>query len=1430
MSSPSEPHFWNQPPGAPAAPTVPTSNIPNLGVTSASAPLPPSLPTSSTVQQQQPQGSASGQLLGISPFPAAPDTNGKTLSSTPFSYGSSSALPPPPSASSMYSSPIPPPDVQDGRRMSLNHHPMPSLQEPMMSPPAGATVPGLPSGGGASPMELSSAESHVLGGPHGGSQEYRPLNVKDALSYLDQVKIQFNDQPEVYNRFLDIMKDFKSQALDTPGVIRRVSGLFREHPELISGFNTFLPHGYRIEPGPNGEVKVTTPRDAPPYTESVSGLQSLGEGATSVSNGTALLGNPSIPIPGYFGSSGLNSYPPGPLSALQIPPSIPQGPIPPPPSYSAAITSASNIINSMQSHGSMLGQGPAPPGSKPPGDDRRPPVEFNHAINYVNKIKNRFSSEPETYKHFLEILQTYQKEQKPIQEVYAQVQILFNGANDLLDEFKQFLPEHGNANPLGGFGRPCGLPVLSTINGMAVPQVQTSSGAKSTSQVTGSGKKQQRRPAPMTGSGASSVAGGIAPGTTPGPIPLPPPKKKAKIGRPSEKPSTIEELDFFDKCKKVINNKTTYNEFLKILNLFSQEIIEAKVLVERIEPFLNRAPDLLDWFKKFVKYEDDEVIYNIPAERPDMNVNSLRRLGHSYRQLPADVPRPKCSGRDDLCNEVLNDEWISHPVYVSETGFVSHKKTQFEEALHKCEEERYEFDMNIQSNLHVIGLLEPIAKKIQAMGIDERNRLKYSNGLPVGSSKTIYQRVIKKIYDKERGAEILEALHYNPAVAVPVVLKRLKQKDEEWKRAQRDWNKVWREIDAKNYYKALDHQGIHFKATDKKTMSAKSLVGEIETVHAEQRGKRATTLNRYQFDFAFKDPEVFKDVRALLRMQAQSSVDTDRRVINLLNQFTKRFFQLDQYPDEEESDDESSPSSEDSESDERNGDRHHGSRGANSSNLCRNVLTRQTEGTLPNGRGIGDSGDDLMDTEDDGDSMKPTGNASTAADLHPNALELDPMDLDVGETSAATTDNGEERRPTYVFYANSAFYVLIRQYQLLYSRLVKMKEMAKKLSDEPPTTDRKSSIAKELGLQKDSMSTYADVDRYNELLQACFAFVTGDLEGSEFEDKARSLFGTFAYLVFTVDKLCQAIIKQAHAVATDQKSLEIVKMYYADRAKHSTSPRQEAMYRVNSEAVIQEENLYRLEYFVDECVLTMQFLSKDEHITDHSVSQEDRWSLYIDRFVQLTNTNTDALPVSIAAPTRATTRREPFLKRTLPSSAPEEPPLDVEARSGIEMKVCVNTYKVFFVAGTEDFFARVGPTARKGVLTPAAAEEHGRKRKARIDGWIEGPSGWKRGLTAEEADRNLKGFETWLSGQGEGRLVKRARRDGANEWRSGNAAAGISSFAAAVGPASTAVEISPATPSPTTGLPAVPAVQPVPESSGASAPMEGVVQGGADAI
>ncbi len=48
-------------------------------------------------------------------------------------------------------------------------------------------------------------------------------------------------------------------SIDTPGVINRVSNLFRGHPDLIVGFNTFLPPGYKIEVQANEIVSVQQP-------------------------------------------------------------------------------------------------------------------------------------------------------------------------------------------------------------------------------------------------------------------------------------------------------------------------------------------------------------------------------------------------------------------------------------------------------------------------------------------------------------------------------------------------------------------------------------------------------------------------------------------------------------------------------------------------------------------------------------------------------------------------------------------------------------------------------------------------------------------------------------------------------------------------------------------------------------------------------------------------------------------------------------------------------------------------------------------------------------------------------------------------------------------------------------------------------------------
>ena len=109
----------------------------------------------------------------------------------------------------------------------------------MMGQPAGSRAPNL--FGSADGAKRNHRAAHVA------PQPYRQLKVEDALAYLNQVKAKYDRQPHIYNQFLDIMKDFKAQRIDTPGVIDRVLQLFHGQRELILGFNTFLPPGYRIE-------------------------------------------------------------------------------------------------------------------------------------------------------------------------------------------------------------------------------------------------------------------------------------------------------------------------------------------------------------------------------------------------------------------------------------------------------------------------------------------------------------------------------------------------------------------------------------------------------------------------------------------------------------------------------------------------------------------------------------------------------------------------------------------------------------------------------------------------------------------------------------------------------------------------------------------------------------------------------------------------------------------------------------------------------------------------------------------------------------------------------------------------------------------------------------------------------------------------------
>lgn len=194
----------------------------------------------------------------------------------------------------------------------------------------------------------------------------------------------------------------------------------------------------------------------------------------------------------------------------------------------------------------------------------------------------------------------------------------------------------------------------------------------------------------------------------------------------------------------------------------------------------------MTWFKKFIKYDGrDEIIENEPRVGEDKVVlSNCRGLGPSYRLLPRVEKHRPCSGRDELCHQVLNDDWASHPTWASEdSGFIAHRKNSFEESLHRIEEERHDYDFNIEACLRTIQLMEPIAQQLKLMSDEERAGFELPRGMG-GQSQTIYERVVKKVYGRDCGKQVLEDLFTAPSVVLPILLRRLKQKAEEWKASQ----------------------------------------------------------------------------------------------------------------------------------------------------------------------------------------------------------------------------------------------------------------------------------------------------------------------------------------------------------------------------------------------------------------------------------------------------------------------------------------------------------------------------------------------------------------------------------------------------------------------------------------------------------------------
>lgn len=364
----------------------------------------------------------------------------------------------------------------------------------------------------------------------------------------------------------------------------------------------------------------------------------------------------------------------------------------------------------------------------------------------------------------------------------------------------------------------------------------------------------------------------------------------------------------------------------------------------------------------------------------------------------------------------------------------------FYKTIYTC---RYDYDLNIEANLTTTALLEPIAKKINMMTPDEKSSFRLSSDFG-SSSKAVYQRILKKIYGPVKGIEIIKLLHNNPAQSVPIVLKRLKQKEEEWRRAQREWNKIWREVEAKNYWKSLDYKGIMFKMTDRKALTTRSLVSEAEKVEC--------------FEFNFQDKSIFKDVSRLiyffLNRQPVYNPEDCESMHKFMDMIIPMIFDVQdvepslvtvenitmEEADDDEFDDRSSVYSLDSVFagqqpkkliSKRSTKR---SRHERVDGLLKNVLMRNTSK-------IQSSSD-----EDDADNEEEQDQIRQEDDHEQHQEETEEESEEQNEQEEEESEEKEvsiepENQKMYHFFADNGFYCFFRLYQILYDRLYKMKKL-----------------------------------------------------------------------------------------------------------------------------------------------------------------------------------------------------------------------------------------------------------------------------------------------------------------------------------------------------------------------------------------------------
>ncbi|CAF1836848.1 unnamed protein product [Brassica napus] len=126
----------------------------------------------------------------------------------------------------------------------------------------------------------------------------------------------------------------------------------------------------------------------------------------------------------------------------------------------------------------------------------------------------------------------------------------------------------------------------------------------------------------------------------------------------------------------------------------------------------RQVEDNEDGHKNVVFWQRRPQKNNMAKGINELDLSDCVQCTPSYRHLPDDYPIPISSYRNSLGEKVLNDHWVSVTSGSEDYSFKHMRKNQYEESLFRCEDDRFELDMLLESVNAAIKRVETLLEKI----------------------------------------------------------------------------------------------------------------------------------------------------------------------------------------------------------------------------------------------------------------------------------------------------------------------------------------------------------------------------------------------------------------------------------------------------------------------------------------------------------------------------------------------------------------------------------------------------------------------------------------------------------------------------------------------------------------------------------------------